>query len=121
MDAVVLIILKKYPTHFRDECSVIDSNCAACTNKAECGFCYVEFTNNSTEGLGSCVAVREDDPEEPEYGRWVRRRGHSQMMSAMRGVSCRTAKDKFRIALCYKFRTCSFAHNLGPLKVSAAN
>ena len=71
---LVLIILKKYPTQFRDECSVIDSNCAACTNKAECGFCYVEFTNNGTEGLGSCVAVREDDPEEPEYGRWVRRR-----------------------------------------------
>ena len=57
-----------YPL-FRDECSVIDSNCAACTNKAECGFCYVEFSSNGTEGLGSCVATREDDPEEPEYGR----------------------------------------------------
>ena len=57
-----------YPL-FRDECSVIDSNCAACTNKPECGFCYVEFSSNGTEGLGSCVATREDDPEEPEYGR----------------------------------------------------
>ena len=64
-------ILNKYPTQFRDECSVVDSNCAACTNKAECGFCYVEFASNGTEGLGSCVAVREDDPEEPEYGRWA--------------------------------------------------
>ena len=53
---------------------MVDSNCAACTNKAECGFCYVEFAANGTEGRGSCVAVREDDPEEPEYGRWVRRR-----------------------------------------------
>ena len=41
-------ILNKYPTQFRDECSVVDSNCAACTNKAECGFCYVEFANNGT-------------------------------------------------------------------------
>ena len=44
----VVPILNKYPTHFRDECSVVDSNCAACTNKAECGFCYVEFANNGT-------------------------------------------------------------------------
>ena len=48
---------------------MIDSNCAACTNKPECGFCYVEFSSNGTEGLGSCVATKKDDPEEPEYGR----------------------------------------------------